>query len=99
MPDLTTVFGRSKRNGGFMSGPDHQLLGMDRLQAETDDGPPNLRDAEDPEQACSTCEHFDGQGSCAKYNTPVEEADVCDDWEPMGEQSADVAAMSGAMGM
>jgi hypothetical protein len=103
MPDMSTVFERSQRNGGFMTGPDHSTLGLDRMQNDLseDQGPPNLREAEEESGSCNGCVHFmpseDGpqqsmasmpgqaSGMCEQFNTQVEPTQVCDAFEPLDE--------------
>lgn len=101
MPDMSTVFSRSKSNGGFITGPEHQTLGTNRMERDfsEEEGPPNLREAEEESGSCNGCVHFmpseDGPqesmasmpgqpaGMCEKHNTEVQGSQVCDDFEPL----------------
>ena len=77
-----TVYSRMKKTG-YITGPRHRMNpGMEDMQPQdtpATDGPPNLRDAPEPE-SCGDCANFRGN-QCGKFNTSVTPNQVCDDFE------------------
>lgn len=46
------------------------------------DRPPNLTVTEDQRVNCSTCVHWDGQGTCRMYSYRTQPDQICDSWAP-----------------
>lgn len=82
---VDTVYSRSKKNGGFMAGPNHALLNNKMAMAQAPEqseeeskAPPNLRNASAESAICGTCDHFSGM-SCDKFDDyPVKFHEGCD---------------------
>jgi hypothetical protein len=86
----TTVFERSKKNGGYIAGPNHTTLRRRMEDAATADDepateggnkPPNLRSAKSSTESCGSCEHYAARKCKLHDDCPVIVSDLCDDFD------------------
>lgn len=86
----STVYERSKVNGGFMTGPSHNLMGMSgegqTVPAESPSAAPNYRESDTSGEDCMSCKNLDlDSGQCTKYAFKPKLYFVCDTFEGEGE--------------
>jgi hypothetical protein len=87
---VTTVYERSKKNGGYIAGPNHKTLrrrmedaelAEEKTAAPEGDKPPNLRSARSSTESCGSCEHYAARKCGLHGGYPVTISDVCDDFD------------------
>lgn len=77
------------RRGSPSGGP----MGLGRPAEQSSQKPPSLRQMREPGLSCGTCGNFTGE-ACAKFGDyPVKPDQVCDAFEPQGEEASGEAAM------